>query len=220
MWLVNRLNGMRQPILDLTKAQPPIIGELAFPKAHFRIPQKEKTVYLTFDDGPVPTYTPQVIKLLQEYNVPATFFMVGENVFKFPDMYQAVKEAGHAVGSHTYNHLKGWITNNSDYIENVRKGAEIVQSNLFRPPYGKIKPSQARVLGKELHIIMWDIITMDYDHNLTGEDCFQSVKDYVRNGSIIVFHDSPKTEKNLLYALPKTIEYLQKENYTFAPIRF
>ncbi len=211
---------MRQPIFDVTKAQPPIVGELAYPKAHFRIPQKEKTVYLTFDDGPVPVYTHQVINILQEYNVPATFFMVGENVFKFPDVYEEVKQLGYSFGSHTYNHLKGWITNNKTYIENVRKGAEIVGSNLFRPPYGKIGPLQAHSLYKDLHIIMWDIITMDYNHNLSGEDCFQNVKNYVRNGSIIVFHDSPKSEKNLLYALPKSIEYLLKENYNFAPIRF
>lgn len=211
---------MRQPIFDVTKAQPPIIGNLAYPKAHFRIPQKEKTVYLTFDDGPVPIYTHQVISILQEYNVPATFFMVGENVFKFPEVYSEVKQSGYSFGSHTYNHLKGWITDNKTYIGNVYKGAEIVGSNLFRPPYGKIGPLQAHTLYKDLHIIMWDIITMDYDHNLSGEDCFQNVKNYVRNGSIIVFHDSPKSEKNLLYALPKSIEYLLKENYTFAPIHF
>lgn len=212
---------MRQPIFDVTKAQPPIVAEkLIYSKAHFRIPQAEKTVYLTFDDGPVPIYTPQVIKILQQYNVPATFFMVGENVFKFPDMFQFVKENGYAFGSHTYNHLKGWATDTKTYIENVKKGAEITGSSLYRPPYGKMWPWQASKLYDDLHIIMWDIITMDYDHNLTGEDCFQNVKNYVRNGSIIVFHDSPKTEKNLLYALPKTIEYLQKENYTFAPIVF
>ena len=211
---------MRQPIFDVTKAQPPIVGEWAFPRAHFRIPQKEKTVYLTFDDGPVPTYTRHVINILQQYGVPATFFMVGENVHKFPDVFHEVIDGGYAFGSHTYNHLKGWITDNKTYIENVYKAAEITGSKLFRPPYGKIGPIQAHKLYKDLHVIMWDIITMDYDNRLSGEDCFQNVKNYVRNGSIIVFHDSPKSEKNLLYALPKTIEYLQKENYTFAPIRF
>ena len=212
---------MRQPIIDVTKAQPPKIAEAVYFKAYFRIPRQEKTVYLTFDDGPVPTYTPQVLEILRQYSVPATFFMVGENVFKFPEMYSAVKECGiHAIGSHTYNHLKGWVTNNKTYVENVYKAAEITGSKLFRPPYGKIGPLQARSLYTDFKIIMWDIITKDYDHSLSGEDCFQNVKNYVRNGSIIVFHDSPKTEKNLLYALPKTIEYLQKENYTFAPIQF
>lgn len=211
---------MRQPIFDVTKAQPPIVGELAYRRAHFRLPKEQKTVYLTFDDGPVPIYTPQVLNILQEYNVPATFFMVGENVYKFPEVFEQVKNAGHAFGSHTYNHLKGWVTDNKTYLANVEKGVEVVGSKLFRPPYGKIGPLQAKKLYSHLHVIMWDVITMDYDHSLSGEDCFQNVKNYVRNGSIIVFHDSPKSEKNLLYALPKTIEYLKKENYTFAAIQF
>lgn len=209
---------MRQPIFDVTKAQPPLVGEWVYSKAHFRLPKPEKTVYLTFDDGPVPIYTPQVINILKQYNVPATFFMVGENVFKFPEIYQMVQEGGYAIGSHTYNHLKGWVTDNQTYIDNVYKGAEITGSKLFRPPYGKVGPLQARKIYTDLHVIMWDIITMDYDKNLSGEDCFLNVKNYVRNGSIIVFHDSPKSEKNLLYALPKSIEFLLSEGYNFAPI--
>ena len=134
---------MRQPIFDVTKAQPLMVGERAFPRANFRIPQKEKTVYLTFDDGPVPTYTKQVINILQQYGVPATFFMVGENVHKFPDVFHEVIDGGYAFGSHTYNHLKGWVTDNKTYIENVYKAAEITGSKLFRPPYGKIGPIQA-----------------------------------------------------------------------------
>lgn len=209
---------MRQPLLDVTKPQPPRVGSLVYPDVHFCIPQEQKTVYLTFDDGPQPIYTQQVLSILNTYSVPATFFMQGAHVDAYPDEYMAVQEAGHRVGSHTYDHLNALHTPRTRYFENVEQAAERVHSNLFRPPYGKLWPFQAHQLSKTYTIVIWDILTMDYDHAYTGEDCFRIVKEYVRNGSIIVFHDSQKAEKNLRYALPATIEYLLRENYTFAPI--
>lgn len=209
---------MKQPLLHINKPQPPLIVEKLFSQVFWRIPQQQKTVYLTFDDGPVPTYTSWVLDVLEKYNVPATFFCVGDNITKYPEIFSDIISRGHAVGSHTHNHVNGWKTLNKNYFENVCKAAQITKSTLFRPPYGKITLKQARVLSEKLSIIMWDVLSKDYDLTITGEECFENVKNYVSNGSIIVFHDSPKAFKNLEYALPKTIEWLLEQGYNFAKI--
>lgn len=210
---------MKQPLIDIYKPQPPLIVEKLYTNVFWRLPQEEKTVYLTFDDGPVPEYTPWVLDVLRTYNIKATFFCVGDNIQKYPEIFKQIKDENHSIGSHTFNHLNGWKTNNTEYYENVYKASELVESNLFRPPHGKITLLQARKLSKDLHIIMWDIITKDYDNKISGEECFENVKNYVSNGSIIVFHDSPKAFKNMEYALPKTIEYIKEQGYKFSKIK-
>ena len=196
--------------------QPPFLYRAFFLDADWRIPaQNEKQLFLTFDDGPIPEVTPWVLDLLEHYNVKATFFCVGDNVAKYPDIFQELLNRGHDVGNHTFNHLQGWKTRTKAYVRNVNKAEQLIRSNLFRPPHGHIRLKQAAELKGRYHFIMWDVITRDYSKYLTGEKVLNNVKKYTRNGSIIVFHDSLKAEKNLRYALPLAIEYLLKEGYTF-----
>ena len=175
----------------------------------------EKVVYLTFDDGPIPVITPWVVDLLGKYNIKATFFMVGDNVRKHPQEYSLVVENGHRVGNHTFNHLKGLFTDKKEYIENVEKANSLIHSNLFRPPHGLLRRSQYKELSKNYRFIMWDLVTRDYSRRLHGEDVLAIVKKYVRNGSIITFHDSLRSEHNLKYALPRAIEWLLEQGYSF-----
>lgn len=186
-----------------------------FPKALWRMDPKEKAVYLTFDDGPIPVITPWVVDLLGRYDIKATFFMVGDNVRKHPQEYRQVIEAGHKVGNHTFNHLKGLYTNTQDYIGNVEKTDTLIHSNLFRPPHGLLRRSQYKKLRKHYKIVMWDLVTRDYSYRLNGEEVFENVKRLVRNGSIITFHDSLRSQENLKYALPRTIEWLLEQGYSF-----
>ena len=186
-----------------------------YPKALWRMNPEEKAVYLTFDDGPIPVVTPWVIDLLGRYGIKATFFMVGDNVHKFPQEYMQVVENGHRVGNHTYNHLKGLFTKTSDYIENVDQADAFLHSNLFRPPHGLLRQSQYKELSKRYQFVMWDLVTRDYSLCLSGEDVLAIVKRLVRNGSIITFHDSLRSEKNLQYALPRAIDWLLEQGYEF-----
>lgn len=193
----------------------PTLLQKLYPKAIWRMGSEEKVVYLTFDDGPIPVVTPWVVALLERYNIKATFFMVGDNVHKYPQEYLQVVEAGHRIGNHTYNHLKGLFTSTEEYVENVDQADSFIHSNLFRPPHGLLKHSQYRELCKRYRFIMWDLVTRDYSSNLTGEDVFANVKKYTRNGSIITFHDSLRSESNLKYALPKALEWLLEQGYSF-----
>ena len=186
-----------------------------FPKALWRMNPNEKAVYLTFDDGPIPVITPWVIDLLGHYGIKATFFMVGDNVRKHPQEFRQVIEAGHRVGNHTFNHLKGLFTNTRDYVENVEKADALIHSNLFRPPHGMLRRSQYKELNKRYQFVMWDLVTRDYSYRLNGEEVLDNVKRLVRNGSIITFHDSLRSEKNLKYALPRAIEWLLEQGYSF-----
>lgn len=196
---------------------------------------KEKIVYLTFDDGPIPNVTDFVLNTLKSFNIKATFFCIGDNITKHPQVFERIKDEGHTVGNHTYNHLKGWKTNDETYIENFWKCQELTGTNLFRPPYGRIKKSQINKLvgswlpmamgmavgdklkteKRELQIVMWDVLSGDFDIKLSPEKCYQNVVRNVRNGSIIVFHDSLKAWDRLEYALPKAIEYLLERGYKF-----
>ena len=186
-----------------------------FPKALWRMNPDEKAVYLTFDDGPIPVITPWVVDLLGKHNIKATFFMVGDNVRKHPQEYQLVVDAGHKVGNHTFNHLKGLFTDTCDYIGNVEKANEFMHSNLFRPPHGLLRRSQYKKLSRHYQFIMWDLVTRDYSKRLNGEEVLAILKRLVRNGSIITFHDSLRSEKNLKYALPRAIEWLLEQGYSF-----
>jgi len=186
------------------------------------VPGAQKTVYLTFDDGPVPEATPWVLNLLKEHEVKATFFCIGDNIEKHPATFEQVIREGHNIGNHTFNHPNGWNTNYNTYIENFEKcEASILkrtepQVKLFRPPYGKIKNKQAKALRRRGYkIIMWDVLSADFDRTITPQQCLDNVINNVANGSIIIFHDSIKASANLRYALPKTIEYLKKNDFSF-----
>jgi peptidoglycan/xylan/chitin deacetylase (PgdA/CDA1 family) len=175
----------------------------------------EKSVYLTFDDGPIPEVTPWVLDVLDKYHIKATFFMVGDNVRKHPDEYKMVVERGHRIGNHTYNHLKGIEELTERYIANIDKADCYLSTDLFRPPHGLMRMGQYRALSERYRIIMWDLVTRDYNPNLNGRQILRKVKQYARNGSIITFHDSLRSVHNLHYALPRAIEWLMQEGYEF-----
>ena len=188
-----------------------------FPNYVWDIPNHEKKVYLTFDDGPTPEITEWTLEQLKIYNAKVTFFCIGNNIEKYPAIFNKVVTDGHAIGNHTFNHLKGWKTATKEYVENIEKFD--VKSKLFRPPYGKIKPSQSkklRALGYK--IIMWDIISYDFDIQTSKEKCLENVLKNVQPGSIIIFHDSIKAAQNLKYALPKTLEFLKEKGFVCAKI--
>ncbi len=181
---------------------------------------KDNELFLTFDDGPTPEVTPWVLSILKEYNAKATFFCVGKNVEEYPDLYQQILNDGHSVGNHSYSHLKGWRTSNKGYVDSAKKAGQIIQSNLFRPPYGQIRPKQISVLKQYFKIIMWDVMSKDYSKKVDEETCLNNVLDYAESGSIIVFHDTLKAEKNLRYALPKVLEHYSQNHYNFNSIEF
>lgn len=195
--------------------QPPWLYRILFPGAEWRIPGKEKSIYLTFDDGPILGITPWVLDILEKYNIKATFFCVGDNVRKYPEIFQLILDKGHHVGNHTFNHIQGIRYWTKNYVANIEKASHLIQSNLFRPPHGHMRRPQIIRLKKKYRIIMWDVVTRDYSPHMTPNGVFNAVKNYTRNGSIIVFHDSIKAERNLRDALPKAIEWLLSEGYTF-----
>ena len=195
--------------------QPPWFYRALFPGVTWRKRSESKSVYLTFDDGPIPEVTPWVLEQLDRYGIAATFFMVGDNVRKHPEVFQEVVTRGHRVGNHTFNHIQGIHYSTADYVANVEKAAQWIPSDLFRPPHGHMMPSQTRALRQRYQVIMWDVVTRDYNVRLTPEQVFGHVRKYVRDGSIIVFHDSLKSEKNLRVALPQSIEWLLEQGYQF-----
>lgn len=179
------------------------------------IPNKENKIYLTFDDGPTPEVTEWVLEILKKYKIKATFFCIGDNIQKFPVLYQRILKEGHVVGNHTHTHLKGWETVNGTYFENIEKCAKHVKSNLFRPPYGRIKKSQYSILTTQYKIVMWDVLSGDFDLKTSPERCLKNVTKNTKSGSVIVFHDSIKASEKLQYALPKAIEYLLEQGFVF-----
>ena len=195
--------------------QPPWFYRALFPGVTWRIPADRKCVYLTFDDGPIPEVTPWVLEVLERYGVKATFFMVGDNVRKHPDVYRMVVDRGHRVGNHTFNHIQGIQYRTRNYRANVEKAAEWIPGDLFRPPHGYMRLRQVLALRRRYRIIMWDVVTRDYSPRLTPDEVFDNVRRYTRDGSIIVFHDSLKAERNLREALPRSIEWLRAEGYEF-----
>ncbi|KAA6314291.1 Peptidoglycan-N-acetylglucosamine deacetylase [termite gut metagenome] len=195
--------------------QPPQIIRAFYPKAIWRMNTAEKVVYLTFDDGPIPQITPWVLELLDKYDVKATFFMVGDNVHKYPGTYRMVVEGGHRIGNHTYNHVRGFEYLSEGYLANVEKANELLETDLFRPPHGQMRWGQYFRLKSCYKIVMWDLVTRDYSNKLNGKQVFQKVRKYIRKGSIITFHDSLRAEKNMKYALPRSIEWIKEQGYEF-----
>ena len=195
--------------------QPPWFYRALFPGVTWRMPAEPKCVYLTFDDGPIPEVTPWVLDTLDRFGVKATFFMVGDNVRKHPDIYQMVVDRGHRIGNHTFNHIQGWRYWTKNYLANVVKAAEYIPSDLFRPPHGHMRIPQTLLLQRKYRVIMWDVVTRDYSPHMTPEGVLQVVKRYTRNGSVIVFHDSLKSEHNMRVAMPQAVEWLLAQGYTF-----
>lgn len=195
--------------------QMPAMVQWLYRGVTWRGDKTRKVAYLTFDDGPLPMVTPRVLEILKHYQVPATFFMVGENAERYPELVQMVIEEGHKIGNHTFNHLKGIRVTTKDYMNNVAKADGVLQgTRLFRPPYGKMSGAQKKALNERgYRICLWDVLTHDYDAAYSSEQMVAIVKRYTRHGSIINFHDSVKSNERMLAALPQVIEYLQDEGY-------
>lgn len=193
-----------------------------FPHCTWDLPADGKTLYLTFDDGPHPTITPFVLEQLKQYNAKATFFCIGDNVNKYPDVYQRLTEEGHAVGNHTQHHLNGWKTADDIYINDVQAAADAIHSTLFRPPYGRIKRSQIKKLHQSrpgTKIIMWNILAGDWDGAVSPEKCYQRIQKRIGAGDIIVFHDSEKAWDRMSYSLQQVLRDFSAKGYRFEAIK-
>lgn len=191
------------------KITPPAFIRRIFPELIWQI-EDERGVYLTFDDGPTPGVTEWILAMLKRYNAKATFFVLGKNVEMFPDLYRKILDDGHSVGNHTYSHQKGVKTSLERYLEDIDFASDSVHSNLFRPPYARITPSQLRAVAKRYKIVMWSIVSRDYNRKLSGERCLRGVLPHIKPGAIILFHDSEKSFSNMSYALPKTLERIDE----------
>lgn len=198
--------------------QPSLWLRLLYPKALWRINPTERVVYLTFDDGPIPEVTPRVLEILRNYGVKATFFMVGDNVRKYPEVFEMVKSDGHRLGNHTFNHLGGIKHSTKDYVLNIHKANAYIHSDLFRPPHGWLRHRQYYFLKRHYKLVMWDLVTRDYSKRLNADDVFENVRRYARPGSIITFHDSLRSVPKLWSALPRSIEWLLADGYEFRVI--
>jgi peptidoglycan-N-acetylglucosamine deacetylase len=195
--------------------QPPFMFRWAYPEAVWRFSKTEKSVYLTFDDGPIPEVTPWVLDLLKQHSIKATFFCVGENVLKHPDIFEQIINEGHKVGNHSHRHVRGRGLGLEDYLNDIQEAQVLINSNLFRPPYGSLSIQQYNKLKKLYKIVFWDVLTEDYNTKRAPIECLENVRRYVRNGSIIVFHDSLKASERLFEFLPSAIQYLKNQGYDF-----
>jgi peptidoglycan/xylan/chitin deacetylase (PgdA/CDA1 family) len=200
-------------------ASPPKLLRNLLPKCYWSLPNRQNKIYLTFDDGPTPEVLPFILQILDKYEVPATFFCVGENMSKYPDLVKEILKRNHVIGNHTNNHISGWRTKNETYFENIEKANSVYSSKLFRPPYGRLRKSQANHLSKKYKIIMWDVLSYDYDKNVLPEICYRNVIDTAKSGSVIVFHDNKKAYQNLQYALPHSIAFLLHKGFVFDVIK-
>lgn len=204
----------------------PFLLPLLYPSLLWRMPADTNTIFLTFDDGPVPGPTEFVIETLARNNVPATFFCIGDNVLKHPEIFRRLVSGGHAIGNHTFNHLNGWKTRNSVYLQNIQQLEQLFQARgyaftgkLFRPPYGQVSRAQIRML-KDFRIVMWDALSQDYNRYLTPEKCLRRTIAATRAGSIVVFHDSVKAERNMVYTLPRLIDHFMDKGFQFSALKF
>ena len=209
--LTLHLNRKKEMIIE----QPSKWLRWLYPQALWRMDVNDHSVYLTFDDGPIPESTPSILKVLKEFDVKATFFVVGDNVRKYPELYQQILNEGHRVGNHTYNHIGGARHSIYTYEKNVKKCDDLIHSDLFRPPHGWMRPTQYHRFKHKFRIVMWDLVTRDYSKRLSAYDVVRNVHLYARNGSIITFHDSLKSIDKLHYALPASLRYLKSQGYEF-----
>lgn len=198
--------------------RPPKLYRSLYKGSHWRFRKNEKVVYLTFDDGPVPEITPWVLDLLDKYKIKAAFFCVGDNVRKYPEIFQMVKDRGHIVGNHTYHHIQGWKVTTPGYLKDVDLADELIKSKFFRPPHGHMRLPQFYFLRSKYKVIMWDVVTRDYSKLKTSDEVFEIVKKYTRPGSIIVFHDSIKAGDRMKESLPRAIEWLLENGYRFCSL--
>lgn len=205
--------------MNLTPVTIPKVVKSIFPHFVWNIDSTQKTLYLTFDDGPTPEITNWVLDCLKSYNAKATFFCIGNNVELYPEIYNRIIKEGHAVGNHTFNHIKGWNVSTTDYINDVNKASNLIDSKLFRPPYGRLKPKQGKALIKKgYNIIMWSVLSLDWDKSITLTQCYNNVVKKAVSGNIIVFHDSVKASKKMMFALPKVLEYFTEKGFEFKRI--
>jgi peptidoglycan/xylan/chitin deacetylase (PgdA/CDA1 family) len=195
---------------------PEILKQLTQNWLTWEMPAVGKKLYLTFDDGPVAEVTPEVLQILKQFDAKATFFCVGENVSKHPELFARIQAEGHAVGNHTYNHAQAWKTPAGEYLRNVDECKQIIDSRLFRPPHGQLTPWLIQQLRKDYRIIMWTVLSGDYDMRISPTQCLDNAIRHTRPGSIVVFHDSIKAKRNMLYALPLFLEHCSKQGYEFA----
>ena len=212
--------------MRLFPTKTPSILKRLYPKRIWSFSRSTETVFLTFDDGPIPEVTPWVLDTLAEYHAKATFFCIGENIQKHPEVFNRILTEGHAIGNHTQHHVNGWKTTPSTYIKNVEAAEKVISAHsnrkskieksklLFRPPYGKLTSAQAKQLQQKGYtIVMWDVLTYDFDTTLSPEKCFTQTKEAIRPGSIVIFHDSIKAEKNLRYVLPKVLNFIYSKGW-------
>ena len=200
--------------------KPSKIFRMFYPSLLWEMPKTgEKTIYLTFDDGPHPLITPKILEILKRYDAKATFFCIGNNVKKYPKTFELIKKEGHSVGTHTFNHENGWKTKTNDYIKSFQDANNLIHSNLFRPPHGKIKYSQLKKMrtwhAASLRVVAWTVIAYDWDHALSPEDVYQNVIRNAGDGSIVTFHDSLKAYNNMISALPRVLEYYSHKGFIF-----
>ena len=197
--------------------QIPKIIQKSRSRLNWRI-EDTKHVFLTFDDGPTPEITEKVLKILQSFKVKGTFFCIARNVERHPEIYKKILDAGMGVGNHTYSHINGWKSKKEVYLDDILLASELIKSDLFRPPYGRIRTVQAKAISEKHKIIMWDVLSKDYAYKTSPEQCLKNVEQYAKAGSIIVFHDSVKAFPKLEYALPKSIEFLLEKGYDLTSI--
>jgi peptidoglycan/xylan/chitin deacetylase (PgdA/CDA1 family) len=193
----------------------PVWLQKLFPDILWKVQTEEKILYLTFDDGPVPGVTDEILKILSHYQAHATFFCVGENVEKYPNLFHSIRAEGHSVGNHTYSHKNGYRTSTDEYLKDVRRGFTVTQSRLFRPPYGKLKPSQYRILKKDVKICLWDVLAEDYNVAYPTKRICNKIVKQTGGGSIIVLHDSEKCGPRVLEILPFILNYYSGSGYSF-----
>lgn len=198
--------------------RPPRLFRALFPGGYFRLFGGGRRIYLTFDDGPIPEVTPWVLDMLDRYGVKATFFMVGDNARRHPELVEEVRKRGHDIGNHTMHHLQGSGVTTMRYLRDVEEANALLGSNLFRPPHGWLRPRQAKAMVRKFKLVMYDLVTRDYSKHLTPQDVVDNVKRFTRPGSIIVFHDSIKSWPRLETALPQALEWLKEQGYTFATV--
>jgi peptidoglycan/xylan/chitin deacetylase (PgdA/CDA1 family) len=191
-----------------------------YPNAIWNLPSDSKVVYLTFDDGPTPEVTEEVLQILENYQAKATFFCIGKNIEQHPELFKLVQTKAHHIGSHSYSHLNGWKSNAADFLNDYHKGRELAQSNLFRPPYGRLLLKPLQIIQKQDKVIMWDILSKDYNESLTPETVLNNILRNIKPGAIIVFHDSEKAKKNVLAVLPQLLQNLKQQGYAMEAIPY